>query len=208
MITVACVLKSGHWAPSKTAGGYKPEHVERLRKQVAEHLTLPHRFVCLTDVAVSCESIPLLHAWPGWWSKLELFRPGIGLDTGPVLYLDLDTSVVGNIDHMVQHEAFTVLMNLSSRKHDRIGSGLMFWNEDASYLYRAFATNPIKYMNEYVVGHRWGDQGFLQEHLKSWAFWQVLFPDQVRSFKLDPPHGEDRIICFNGKPKPWEVQNG
>ena len=89
---VACVLRSG--------GIYSPEWVRKLRDGVARQFTVPHRFVCLSDVDVSaiCERIPLVEDWPGWWSKIELFRSGLFDDT--VLYFDLDTVPVGSLDAM------------------------------------------------------------------------------------------------------------
>lgn len=203
MLTVACVLKTGVWKNLTKTVEYLPEHVGRLQALTAKYLTLPHRFICLSDTKVPCERIPLVHDWPGWWSKIELFRPG--LFDGPVLYLDLDTTIVGKINHMVQHNAFTALMNLSARKRDRIGSGILFWHGDYSHIYEAFKQDPERHMARYVTSDRWGDQGFLQDHLESWVFWQDLFPNQVRSQKLDPPHAEDRILCAHGRPKPWDV---
>lgn len=197
MLTVACVLKSGEWTASKLPGGYTPAHVSRLKAKVTEHLTVPHHFVCLSDIEVPCQRIALTHSWPGWWSKLEMFKI-----EGPVLYLDLDTDIVGNIDHMVRVEGFVVLRNLSSMKKGRIGSGLMFWSGDMSHLYHEFLADPIRHMNDYATqSHRYGDQGFIQEHAHTWVEWQALFPDQVRSFKLSPPHENDRIICYHGKGK-------
>ena len=69
MLTVASVFKSG--------GTYFPKYVRVLRDAVRRNLTIPHRFVCLTDVDVPCERIPLIHGWPSFYSKIELFRPGL-----------------------------------------------------------------------------------------------------------------------------------
>jgi hypothetical protein len=48
---------------------------------------------------------------------------------------------------------------------------------------------------------RYGDQGFLQEHVGEFLEWQTLFPGQVRSNKLQPPSEQDRIICYHGTGK-------
>src|SRR4051812_39102361 len=89
-LTVACVYRSG-------GRQYSSRYVDVLQSMVARHLSLPHRFVCLTDVTdVGCERIPLETDWPGFYAKIELFRPG--LFHGPVLYLDLDTVIHGSID--------------------------------------------------------------------------------------------------------------
>jgi len=87
MITYACVLRSG--------GIYTPEWVRKLSRAVGFHASRPHRFVCLSDVDVPCERIELSSDLPGWYAKLELFRPG--LFDGPVVYLDLDTLVIGDL---------------------------------------------------------------------------------------------------------------
>lgn len=94
-LTIACVLRSG--------GVYDAEWVAKLQRGVARHMTLPHRFVCLSDVDVPCERIPLVTDWPGWWSKIELFRKG--LFDGPVLYTDLDSVITGPLDGMFADQA-------------------------------------------------------------------------------------------------------
>ena len=47
---IACVLKSG--------GDFLPAE----------------EFICLTDLDLDCQTLALDHDWPGWWSKIELFR--------------------------------------------------------------------------------------------------------------------------------------
>lgn len=93
---VACVLKSG--------GDFDAEYVERLRDGVKKYLGI--RFVCLSDVDVPCERIPLTQNLPGWWSKMELFRPDI---EGDIFYLDLDTVIVGDLRPVVALEGVRML---------------------------------------------------------------------------------------------------
>lgn len=97
MTTIACVLKSG--------GIYTPEWVYALKRGIARHAS-DYRFVCLTDAAglPPVWSVSLAYHWPGWWSKLELFRPGVFEDGERVLYLDLDTLVVGDVGELVSHD--------------------------------------------------------------------------------------------------------
>src|SRR3990172_8259243 len=94
MITVACVLRSG--------GDFAPEHVWALKRGVNKYLQMPHEFRILTDYTFAGPAgSKLREAWPGWWSKLELFRPGTF--SGPVLYFDLDTVIVGSIDALASY---------------------------------------------------------------------------------------------------------
>jgi alpha-N-acetylglucosamine transferase len=73
----------------------------KIKKMVSRNLTIPYNFVCLSNTDVPCERIPLIHDWPGWWSKIELFRPGLFEDW--VLYLDLDVLIMQNIDDLVKY---------------------------------------------------------------------------------------------------------
>jgi hypothetical protein len=85
MLTVACVYWKGNFKGKEI---YSADWVVKLQRLVEKNLSIPHRFVCLSNTDVPCERIPLEHNWPGWWSKIELFRPELFDDR--VLYLDLD----------------------------------------------------------------------------------------------------------------------
>lgn len=199
-LTVVCVLKSG--------GQYRAEHVGLLHKQVEKHLTLPHRFVCLSDVPVPCERIPLEHGWSGWWSKIEIFRPG--LFEGPAFYLDLDTVVIGKIDDLAGADhGFTILHSMSRPAFP--GSGLMAWSVDLSKIYDAFRADPARWMRHCTTPDCWGDQGFIFKHTPvKPEYWQDRFPGRVVSYKVHcrpnggrVPKGAG-IVCYHGTPKPWE----
>lgn len=105
-LTVACVLWVGDFEQRR----YTPAWVTRLRKQVAAHLSLPHRFVCLSNVDVEgVETLPLKTCYPGWWAKLEIFDPLRDLGDR-VLYLDLDVFVTGDLTPIAQFPAPIALM--------------------------------------------------------------------------------------------------
>src|ERR1700712_3424831 len=95
MVTVACVLRVG-------GNTYSPAWVQRLQRNVARHMNVPHRFVCLTNLAAveGVETRKLTDNRPGWWSKIELFKPG--QFTGPVLYMDLDVMICDNIARLAE----------------------------------------------------------------------------------------------------------
>lgn len=198
MLTAACVLKSG--------GAYDATWVDRLKAGVARHLT-GHRFVCLSDVDVPCERIPLKHGWPGWWSKLEMFRL-----EGPVLYLDLDTAIVGGLSDIASQATkpeFTALRDFYSEAW--VASGLMAWNIGLRHLYETFAVDPDKFVSKY---HTRGDQAFIMDHAKNIVRWQDRLPGQVVSYKAhvrtrqnaresgngDIP-SDARVVCLHGIPK-------
>lgn len=209
MRTIACVLRAGVFRNRRAVVRYKPEHVQWLQRMVRRFVRVPHRFLCLTNVAIpDVEVIPLRDDLAGWWSKMELFR-----ELDQAFYVDLDTVIVGDITEMVEHpHRFTVLRNLSSTATNRIGSGVMAWEGDCSHLYREFMSDAKRHMAECVTSEKWGDQGFIQSVQASrdgWEYFQDLFPGQIRSFKVDMrqrgnPPDDCRIVCFHGQPKPWE----
>lgn len=211
MLTIACVLKLGEWNNAGKRCEYKADHVFWLKKQIEQNVTVPHKFVCLTDSPdLGDIAIPLKYNYEGWWSKIELFRPDLALHD--VFYIDLDTVIVDEINHIVTDIpscGFRVLRNLSSKnkKTDKIGSGLMRWVGDYSYLFDGFDKSLIK---NYQTSHRWGDQGYIQDTVKKYEMFQDSFPDEIVSWKFDlhetDKKPENKIIVFHGLPKPYDVK--
>lgn len=174
-----CVLRSG--------GDFKPEHVDRLARMVPG-------LECLTDMKVGIPSIPLKHNWPGWWSKMQIFRPDI---EGDIFYLDLDTTV-----HRLppMPDKTTVLTDFYHP--DLIGSGLMYIKqEDKAQIWDHFTQDPESIMADYTKWPYFGDQGYLMQFLSGAARWG----SNVQSYKVHGFNPEADITCFHGKPRPWDV---
>lgn len=199
MLTVACVLRTG--------GDYTPYHVEALSSQIWDHLSIPHRFVCLTDIPSrmpkGVEGIRLPNNWQGWWSKICLFKEL----KEQTLYFDLDTMIIKSIDFMAENKGFTVLKNFWPQNTGQIGSGLMAWDSDLSFIYDEFKKSPQKFIDEYKVKGKWGDQGFIAGNSPvKYDMWQDKYPGKIVSWKLQCQAGvpeEASIICFHGQPRPW-----
>jgi hypothetical protein len=206
-VTVACVLRSGSI--------YDASWVARLQRGVARHLTVPHRFVCLSDVPVECERIPLLTEWPGWWSKLELFRPK--LFSGTVLYFDLDTLIVGNLDAIARHP-HRITMAHEYYRPAQLCSTAMAWNGGEDFgLFEAFRSDPAGAMKRHRSFASIGDQGFIEDQLKARGIKADTFRDlfgetsiasyKVHKCKLAPARGAV-AVAFHGRPKPHEILDG
>jgi len=112
-LTVACVWVRGPYA------GYSPEYVRRLERMARRWIDRPFRFVCLTDrpadVAPLANVEPIeIPTWSkpadGYWAKVQLFNPAIGL-FGRVLYLDLDSLIVGSLDPIIDFRADLALID-------------------------------------------------------------------------------------------------
>lgn len=211
MITIACVLRSG--------GIYDAAWVRKLRDGVARNLTLPHRFVCLSDVDVPCDRIPLVEGWKGWWSKIELFR--FGQFVGPVLYFDLDTVIVGSLDKIAAYDhRFTMAHEFY--RPDFLCSTAMAWHGDYSFIHEAFAEEPARHMNIYDHemprrSGRIGDQAFIEDRLNLEGAHVDMFRDlfggrSIASYKVhecgNGPPRDAAAVAFHGSPKPHELTKG
>ena len=195
MITVACVLRSG--------GVYTPEWVQRLAAGVDRHLPLPYRFVGLSDVLVSnVECVKLSpSAGPGWWSKLSLFEPGVL--RGRVLFLDLDSVIVGDLSDLASYaSAFGMLSDYY--RPQLAQSGIMAWDADGPIpgeIWARWITDPGVNMSRC-----WGDGVLIAEVLAGREDrLERLYPGQLPSWKVDcrgvvPPGA--RVVVFHGSPKP------
>ena len=104
MLTVVCCL----WRDPGYRYGlrYGPEHVNRLRRMVRRHLSMPHRFVALVDDPVGIdEDIETIPLWPdhrdmgGTWCRVRLFASEMRRLLGErFVLLDLDVVVTGALD--------------------------------------------------------------------------------------------------------------
>lgn len=209
MLTVACVLRTEGRDPGAKKTGraaYDVDYVYRLAEGVDRHLSVPHRFVCITEWHIAgIETRLLEHDWPGWWAKLELFRPG--LFRGRVLYLDLDTSVVGSLDEIASYAGPFAMID--DWVHDWLGaSGVMAWEpgEHTESIYTEFCR-----MAEGAMRSHRGDQNWISGAVE-WEPLRELYPGQIVSRWVECEGGvppDARIVCWHGTPKPasigWEL---
>jgi hypothetical protein len=200
MTTLITVLKGG--------GRYDATWVARLAGGIRRHAPAFERIVCLTDLPVAVpgvESIPLRHAWPAWWAKMEAFRPG--LSTGPTLLCDLDTVLTGPADALAEPG----LAAMEDYFHaGRLSSALLRWSGDElAFLYTTFASDADRWMSAGSCGpvpnavH--GDQVVIDHLLRRSGrkpdFIQRLHPGLLDFY--DPrrdAHGP--VVIFIGVAKP------
>ena len=177
MLIVACVLSPGPV--------YSEAHVHRLKAQVSLHLNQDYQFVCVDN-----------SPYPGYWAKISLFQPK--RFTGRVLYLDLDVTVIGNLDDLVRFEApFAAIKDYQYPM--TINSSVMTWDAGiADHVYTEFTPSV---MEKYR-----GDQNWINNRVPTAKRFP---PEYCQSFKLAMLNGgfhpDLRVCVFHGFPKPWEL---
>lgn len=198
MITLKTVLKSG--------GEYKPEHVLRMQEMLDRYVDFPARFVCYSDMGIPGVTVrPLLHDWPTWFSKIEMFR-----DVEDSFYIDLDMTVQGNITDMVMVDSdFMALSNMNPRIGG-IGSAMMKWRGDYTRMYNLFSDNSEHFIQRHsnkIGTPMHGDQGYIFsfacspfEGFKIDCF-QDKFPNRISDFRTS---NQTDIKVYFGKRRPWK----
>ena len=226
-VDVACLIHST---------GYDWIYVERLHSMLSKHIGTNFKLHVYTekDREVPAHMIKhVLEEWPGmagpkksWWHKLELFNPAH--HRGPLLYLDLDTVIVNNLDWVFDCDpryfwAIRDFRYLFKPMSQGINSSVMWWNTgEYEWVWNAFQLNKSKIMQ----GAYHGDQDFITEvidHRKrrffdqdravSWR-WQALdggYDFKFRKHKLPGTgtaiHPDNSLLIFHGNPKPKDVKD-
>ena len=208
VITIVTVLKSGP--------GWLPEYVYRLRDAVARHLSLPYRFVCISDTELDCETLPLLpldpavpDAW-GLWSKVQIFRPANQL-WGPCLYMDLDTLVMDDFaDIVAQCIGYRFLMSECPFRGRVRCSALMYWEGDHSDIWHRFQSRELQhwldfYQNAPDSAQRGVEQAFVADTKGQPEFIQDVLDSALRIDRLRKgPTDQAIALAFcSGRRKPW-----
>lgn len=208
----------------KSYQAYTVEHVNTLARMVARHLTVPYEFVCLTNITSGLDSsirvapvetrlIPLGNAYP----KLALFKakpPGI--NGTHAMFLDLDVAVTQSLDPLVAPLAevdgiflpeFCIPSRSTARQAHYNTSVFAIKVGAFPHVWDRFdpAHSPIAVRNTGKIGSDqvWASM-MLGAGMPTWPA-----GDAILSYKYDV-RGRDlpasaRVICFHGKPKPWDA---
>lgn len=206
------VWKTGVFTtPRGTTVQYHLSDVCRIIGQI-RHYMPQSEIVVLTDQShgVPAATVKLIYDLPGWWSKLEVFRPSVYAAWGGGFYMDLDTVAVGDFSHMLNCR--NELAMLTDFNGERPASGIMAWGQDQSYLTARFMQDPAKHIAAHVTGSSWGDQGFISAHAPDPVRIQDMFPGEVVSYKRhglahQPLPPKAKLVCFHGRPKPADVSH-
>ena len=192
---------------------YDPYYVQRLKREVAKNLTIPHRFVCITEQDIEgVATVPPINDLPGWWGKVNVFVMG----TEQNLFLDLDVVITGNLDALVDEYAdcyFAAAKNWAASGHGGVQSSVMLWQGGtgchAETIYRNFDPAIAHWPPINRPPILWGDQ----EHatvLRDMGRLSVtaIDPALIQSYKYHCRNGLPdgcKVVVFHGKPDPHEV---
>lgn len=198
MITVACVF----WGDK-----FSEDYVYNLKSMVERNTTVPHQFVCFSDREIDgIKTRKLIPGYEGWWNKMQMFNTDFRLNKR-VVYLDLDTLIVGNIDWLLNYDGmFMGIEDLGSvNEHQsylksKLQSGVMSWDYRLNnHLWQRFISS-----NEHKKFR--GDGEYLNHIIPKYQrdFVQRRYKNKMKSYKYqvysEGITDDLSIVCFHGRP--------
>lgn len=203
--------------------GYRTEfharHVNSLRRQFEQHLSMPHRFVCVTDdpAGVDCDTIPL---WPSplktpinpkkpnCYVRLWAFaKEAERLFGRRFVSIDLDAVVTGSLDPLLDRPEDFVIWGYTHPTTPYNGSMFLQTAGARTKVWEQF--DPDRTPDEARRNRYAGsDQAVISMILgPGEAMWGT--EDGVYGYRNHLTQTPDlpenaRLVFFHGKRKPWE----
>ena len=204
---------------------YTSKDVNVLHSMVKRHLTIPYRFVCLTDdrngisEEVECFDLPNIDVPAAKdvspWRKLGMFSEEIGDLSGKALFLDFDIVIVDYIDcFFTFSNKFTIIENWTQK-----GRGI---GNSSVYCYTIGAHSDViqYYRNhiEEVTDQYSNEQIYLSRKIGDIDYWPASWcksfkrhcipPYIIRYFRAPVKPKDVKIVVFHGNPKPEDAIKG
>ena len=214
---------------------YEWTYVERLYNMLTRHISAPIRFHVYTEAARPVPAPWIKHnliewgiggAKLAWWYKMQMFNSAH--HAGPLLYFDLDTVIVDNID-WIHHLPLSYFWGVRDFKHlwrpnyHAINSSIMWWDTRTfDHIWKSFEMQDLKTITKKYRGDQdYINQAVGDKHLR------FLDSNQVKSWRwecLDGGHNFKRrrlltsdtntvipentsVLVFHGQPKPINLQD-
>ena len=205
--------------------------VNILKRAAFENCSLDVRFVCLTDDGTGLDAdievapIPQFELYSetprsGIWPKMSLFHPELTRILELVVFLDLDTIVVGSLDPFFEDPGDSLRLlscglrwrNMDASQPTEAATGVMTYNMSRQAgIFEAFQRDPVTATQNYIL-----EQIFVGDMAEQVSFYPMPW---IQSFKYHlrreylvdlfrpplPPAAETRLVAFHGFPRPVDV---
>ena len=216
----------------KWGAKYGPEFTNRLFASVQRNLSLPFRFVCMTDdptgLVDGIETLPIpdirvdepYHNLP--WRKLAVYVEKLGDLSGKALFLDVDLLICDSLDKFFDYEGNYCVIRNWTKPELGIGNTSVFRFEIGAHtdVLKLYESKPTQHwVDEYRI-----EQTFLSRELPEITFWPddwvvsfkrhclpggIKFPRAfLNYFKPSFKPENASIVVFHGHPNPDDAIAG
>ncbi|RRJ97234.1 glycosyl transferase [Opitutaceae bacterium TAV4] len=205
---------------------YGPQYVNILYSMVARNITGPFKLYCFTDNAdgirpeVTCHPLPELGCeippgTKGKWRKTALWGSELFGVTGTVLFVDLDSIIVGNIDDYFTYGSPEDVITARNwvKPQQRLGQTSVFRFKIGShpYMLENLRADPGGISKKYQFEQHYVTHG-IRGGIKFWpSEWTRHFRVHclpvwpLRMFIAPKLPKKARIITFPGGPNPSDI---
>ncbi len=208
---------------------YKPEYVNILERMVSRNLSIPYRFICISDetegFSDNVEVMPLPGKareiadiktiegpkYPSCHRRLWLFSKEAQSIADRIMLLDIDMVVVGDMAPLFEYQDDFIGWRPRGNWGQKCRIGGAIWLLRAgthSWVWDDFVRDPkaaIKAARS--AGYRGSDQAWvsycLAENCKVFPRELGLYQSQDKIKKMDAPPEDTIMVQFNGDEKPW-----
>ncbi len=194
---------------------YTSEHVNRMLRMLAKHMSIPYDVVCVTDDGrdIDCESVPLPGlplegiAGPNCYHRLGVFDSRWSDQFGSkVLSLDLDSVILGDLAPLLTDDGFKAARGYHSHVCGTLFQLRPGYREDVYHDFDPIESPKVIADTRYGYGPLSGsDQAWMSLKMPSAPTWDEA--DGVYWFKAMKPQrtipANARVIYFAGNIKPW-----
>jgi hypothetical protein len=208
---------------------YGPVFINRLYSMVARNITPPFRLVCFSDDFSGIRSEVECHPLPdigfdvpvttrGIWQKCRLWNPTLADLNGPVLFLDLDLVVTGNLDGFFEFGSpdDVILASNPSNPLERLGqtSVYRFPVGTLTLLLERFRQSPLEVAEKYRFEQRYVTRmapGGVRFWPKGWVRHfrrECRRPFPLNYFQEPRLPRDARIVIFPGGLHPGDAIRG
>jgi hypothetical protein len=212
------------WSKPGYRSQFKGEYVNALRDMVKKHTTVPHEFVCITDDPEGIDpDIRVIPLWenpapdyggedrPNCFYRLKMFSREMKYLIGArFVWMDLDTLILGNIDHILSDKSDFKIWRVEDEFMPCNGSMVLHRAGSRTHIWDNFKANLVDPSHglKRVNGFNGSDQAWIAQHLgpDDGYFGK---PDGVYSFRChirertnELPVGA-KIVFFHGRSDPW-----
>lgn len=218
----------------KGSSKYTAEYVNKLYNSILRNTTYPINFYCFTDddkgldKNIIAKPLPVMNVDDlryAYRKEAGLCEDNLGGLAGQrVLFFDLDTVVVNNIDgffELPKDDEFYIINDWNNK--NRVGQASCYswvvgtlgyvkddFEKDPLAIYKKYYTASQEYLSD-KVKEKYGKLNFWpKEWARSFRFDCLPTPliPFLRKFKMAGIPKNAKIICFHGMPKPEEAELG
>lgn len=150
---------------------------------------------------------------PGWWSKVEMFRPSVS--QGRCLYLDLDNVLAGPLDELLALNPDPLIMADDKAYPGLPNGSVMYFDADRlRFLWNEYAAHRHEIEAEFSET-QWphaSDQAYVADRVRKAGhdipLLQDLLPPNyllmAKELEAGATWGDTRMVCGQGVPKPHQ----